>query len=212
MYIYECFAGFFLRNHHRGFCEHLTFYHLLAFFPNFQQDILVVSVDVFQTEMFIVFFGGQISSWPQPSSFITMQPIAKMIKKDDENRGRQKKTTEPKRPLFVPSLWHCGGRCYLAILMSRYTTSIHFCTPCGAFPYSNNWYLVGGLELHHASPINFRYLKWRYERTWFQAIMGVFFSLHKVFWVVATRICLIFSPKIVEDEPILTSIFFKWVI
>ena len=30
-------------------------------------------------------------------------------------------------------------------------------------------------------------------------------------WVVATQIFFIFTPKIGEDEPILTSIFFKWV-
>jgi len=30
-------------------------------------------------------------------------------------------------------------------------------------------------------------------------------------WVVATQLCFIFTPKIGEDEPILTSIFFKGV-
>ena len=29
-------------------------------------------------------------------------------------------------------------------------------------------------------------------------------------WVVATQIFFIFTPKLGEDEPILTSIFFKW--
>ena len=32
-----------------------------------------------------------------------------------------------------------------------------------------------------------------------------------IFWVVATQIFFIFTPKIGEDEPILTSIFFRWV-
>ena len=30
-------------------------------------------------------------------------------------------------------------------------------------------------------------------------------------WVVATQVFIIFTPKIAEDEPILTSIFFKGV-
>jgi len=32
-----------------------------------------------------------------------------------------------------------------------------------------------------------------------------------IYWVVATQRIFIFTPKIGEDEPILTSIFFRWV-
>ena len=39
--------------------------------------------------------------------------------------------------------------------------------------------------------------------------MGITISHYN--WVVATQIFVIFIPKIGEDEPILTSIFFRWV-
>ena len=58
----------------------------------------------------------------------------------------------------------------------------------------------------------------QYNEHQFFGVKDVFFyvetsthdtSSYDKFWVVATQICFIFTPKIGEDEPILTSIFFK---